>query len=411
MFNPVAFPTRPNALAMKFEFPNDALLALSEKLHLMATESLDSSHQGRVLASSVIADRDSPAADVSAMDGYAIRMTQASQTTTLPILGESAAGSAAPEMPSDGVLRIFTGAIVPEGCDAVVKREDTEELGSKIRLTLDPTQITKGQHIRRAGENASKGSTVLQPGIEINGAHKATMANFGCSMVNTYRPVRVTILTTGDEVGNFQQKTPKPWQLRNSNRAAIATLLAARNWISISSVEHCIDDRKQLLETLADRLNTSDAIFMTGGVSMGDYDYVPEVIKDLGGDTIFHGLPIRPGKPVLGAATESGKLLLGLPGNPVSATIGCQRLGIPLLAYMAGKSNWLPKVPVVRLRNGGTKSIPLTWLRLVKLLDNGVAEPVITQGSGDLVSLGNSDGFIEVPPRETGEGPWPFYSW
>lgn len=396
---------------MKFEFPNDALVALSEKLNPVATESLDSSHQGRVLASSVIADRDSPAADVSAMDGYAIRMTQVSQTTTLPILGESAAGSAAPEMPSDGVLRIFTGAIVPRGCDAVIKREDTEDLGSEIRLTLDPTAISIGQHIRRAGENASKGSTVLQPGIEINGAHKATMANFGCSRINSYRPVRVTVLTTGDEVGNFQQEAPMPWQLRNSNREAIATLLAARNWISISSVEHCIDDQKQLQETLADCLNTSDAILMTGGVSMGDYDYVPDVIKDLGGDIVFHGLPIRPGKPVLGAATNDGKLLLGLPGNPVSATIGCQRLGIPLLAYMAGNRDWLPKAPVVQVENSGNKSIPLTWLRLVKLVENGVAEPVITQGSGDLVSLGNSDGFVEVPPQQNGKGPWPFHAW
>ena len=396
---------------MKFEFPNEALLALSEKLNPVATESLDSAHQGRVLASSVTADRDSPAADVSAMDGYAIRMTQASQPKTLPILGESAAGSPAPEMPSDGVLRIFTGAIVPQGCDAVIKREDTEELGSEIRLKLDPTAISKGQHIRRAGENAQKGSTVLQPGIEINGAHKATMANFGCSTVDVFRPVRVTILTTGDEVGNFQQEAPMPWQLRNSNREAIATLLTAHNWISIVSVEHCIDDQKQLHDMLTDRLKTSDAILMTGGVSMGDYDYVPDVIKDLGGDIVFHGLPIRPGKPVLGAATKNGKLLLGLPGNPVSATIGCQRLGVPLLATIAGKNNWLPKVPVVQLKDGGQKSIPLTWLRLVKLVDNGVAEPVITQGSGDLVSLGNSDGFIEVPPGETGEGPWPFHAW
>jgi molybdopterin molybdotransferase len=202
-----------------------------------------------------------------------------------------------------------------------------------------------------------------------------------------------------------------PWQLRNSNRESIATLLAARNWISIISVEHCIDDQKQLHDTLADRLDTSDAILMTGGVSMGDYDYVPDVIRDLGGKVVFHGLPIRPGKPVLGAATNDGKLLLGLPGNPVSATIGCQRLGIPLLAYMAGKRDWLSKVPAVQLENRGNKSIPLTWLRLVKLVDNGVAEPVITQGSGDLVSLGNSDGFVEVPPQQNGEGPWPFYAW
>lgn len=396
---------------MNFEFPNDALLALSEKLQPVTTESLKTSQQGRVLASKVIADRDSPAADVSAMDGYAIRMTRAFHTTTLPVVGESAAGSPAPEMPSAGVLRIFTGAIVPPDCDAVIKREDTEELGSEVRLKLEPTEITEGQHIRRAGENALEGSTVLEPGIEINGAHKATMANFGCSTVDVFRPVRVTILTTGDEVGNFQQEAPMPWQLRNSNREAIATLLTAHNWISIVSVEHCIDDQTQLHDTLTDHLNTSDAILMTGGVSMGDYDYVPDVIKDLGGEIVFHGLPIRPGKPVLGATTKNGKLLLGLPGNPVSATIGCQRLGIPLLASMAGKKNWLPKMPVVRLKNGGQKSIPLTWLRLVKLVDNGVAEPVITQGSGDLVSLGNSDGFIEVPPGETGEGPWPFYAW
>lgn len=396
---------------MKFEHPNDALLALSEKLQPVATESLAGSHQGRVLASSVIADRDSPAADVSAMDGYAIRMSQARQREALPVLGESAAGSPAPEMPADGVIRIFTGAIVPQGCDAVVKREETEESGSEIRLKLDSGEISEGQHIRRAGENAVEGSTVLQPGIEINGAHKATMANFGCSTVNTYRPVRVTILTTGDEVGTFKEEGPMPWQLRNSNREAIAALLAARNWISIVSVEHCIDDQNHLHKTLTDRLETSDAILLTGGVSMGDYDYVPDVIRKLGGDIVFHGLPIRPGKPVLGAATKKGKLLLGLPGNPVSATIGCQRLGIPLLASMAGKNTWLPNVPVVQLKHGGKKSIPLTWLRLVKLVDHGVAEPVITQGSGDLVSLGNSDGFVEVPPHETGEGPWPFYSW
>ena len=396
---------------MKFKCPNDALMALSKELQLVTTESLDTNHQGRILASTVIADRDSPAADVSAMDGYAIRMSQVQHEASLPIMGESAAGSPAPEMPFHGVLRIFTGAIVPQGCDAVVKREDTEELNSEIRLKLDPAGISKGQHIRRAGENAPEGSTILEPGIEINGAHKATMANFGCSNIDTYQPIRVTILTTGDEVGTFQQEAPMPWQLRNSNRESIATLLAARNWISIISVEHCIDDQQQLHDTLADRLNTSDAILMTGGVSMGDYDYVPDVIRDLGGKVVFHGLPIRPGKPVLGAATHDGKLLLGLPGNPVSATIGCQRLGIPLLAYMAGKRNWLPKVPVVQLENSGNKSIPLTWLRLVKLVENGVAEPVITQGSGDLVSLGNSDGFVEVPPQQNGEGPWPFHAW
>ena len=396
---------------MKYKFPDEALRTLAAELQTVGIESFESNHAGRILASPVIADRDSPAADVSAMDGYAIRLSHLGSRQTLPVVGESAAGSPAPEMPTHGVIRIFTGAIVPAGSDVVVKREDTEELESEIRLRPEAAALSKGQHIRRAGENALKGSTVLDPGIEINGAHKATMANFGCSKTDVYKPVRVTILTTGDEVGTFQNEAPLPWQLRNSNRESIATLLASRNWISVVSVEHCADDRDLLRDTLSSRLQNSDAILMTGGVSMGDYDYVPDVIKEIGGKVVFHGLPIRPGKPVLGAVTETGKLLMGLPGNPVSATIGCQRLAIPLLARMAGKSSWLPYVSHVRIQNSGEKTIPLHWLRLVSMESNGVVEPVISQGSGDLVSLGKSDGFVQIPPGLSGEGPWPYYPW
>jgi len=396
---------------MKYTFPDEALRALSTELKTVGIEPLETNNAGRILASPVIANRDSPAADVSAMDGYAIRLTHLRSQQALPVMDESAAGSPAPEMPADGVVRIFTGAIVPAGSDAVVKREDTEEFESEIRLRPAAATLSKGQHIRRAGENALKGSTVLEPGLEINAAHKATMANFGCSKPDVYKPVKVTILTTGDEVGAFQKEAPLPWQLRNSNGESIATLLASKNWISVVSVEHCADDRDLLRDTLASRLQTSDAILMTGGVSMGDYDYVPDVIRDIGGKVVFHGLPIRPGKPVLGAATETGKLVMGLPGNPVSATIGCQRLAMPLLARVSGKKLWLPHVAKVRIQNSGENTIPLHWMRLVSMKSNGVAEPVISQGSGDLVSLGKSDGFIEIPPGLSGEGPWPYYPW
>ena len=396
---------------MKYKSPDEALWALSAELQTVGIDSLETNNAGRILANPVVADRDSPAADVSAMDGYAIRLAHFGNKQALPVMGESVAGSPAPEMPDEGVIRIFTGAIVPAGSDAIVKREDTEEFKTEIRLRPETETLSKGQHIRRAGENAVKGCTVLEQGIEINGAPKATMANFGCSTTDVYKPVRVTILTTGDEVDNFHNEAPLPWQLRNSNRESIATLLRAKHWISVVSVEHCVDDRDLLRDTLASRLQTSDAILMTGGVSMGDYDYVPDVIQEIGGKVVFHGLPIRPGKPVLGAATETGKLLMGLPGNPVSATIGCQRLAIPLLARMAGKKSWLPYVAKVQIQNSGNKTIPLHWLRLVRLTSHGVAEPVISQGSGDLVSLGKSDGFIEIPPGLEGEGPWPYYPW
>lgn len=396
---------------MKYDNPNDALIDLGEKLHPVEIEADQTELLGRVLGQPISADRDSPAADVSAMDGYAIRRTDLAATGPLAVCGECKPGEPPASMPDSGVIRVFTGAIVPADCDAVVKREDTEETESEIRLLPSTADTAQGMHIRRAGENAKKGSTVLSPGVEIHAAHRATMANFGCSSADVFRRVRVSILTTGDEVGIFDSAQPEPWQLRNSNRDSLVALLQPPPWISITSVEHAIDDRDSLTTTLRRLLSSSDAIVMTGGVSMGDYDYVPDVIRDVGGDVVFHGLPIRPGKPVLGAATEDGKLLMGLPGNPVSATIGCRRLTMPLLARLAGVNSWLPRPTVVRLNDSGEKTIPLHWMRLVRMVDHGVCVPVFSQGSGDLVSLGQSDGFVELTPQSCGEGPWPFYGW
>jgi molybdopterin molybdotransferase len=188
-------------------------------------------------------------------------------------------------------------------------------------------------------------------------------------------------------------------------------LLEPIPWTQIVHVDHCRDDRDVLTRLLRSRLQESDAILLTGGVSMGDYDYVPEVLGEIGGEVVFHGLPIRPGKPILGAATSEGKLLLGLPGNPVSATVGCRRMAIPLLAKLAGMNRWLPARPTVRLKEPDNKQIPLWWFRLVRMVDTGVAELVESLGSGDLVSLGTSCGFVELPPNSSGEGPWPYTAW
>ena len=135
------------------------------------------------------------------------------------------------------------------------------------------------------------------------------------------------------------------------------------------------------------------------------------MVQALGGNIIFHGLPVRPGKPILGAAMNDGKLIVGLPGNPVSATIGCHRFALPLLAKMSGQTSWLPKRSTVRLVDAGEKTIPLHWMRLVTLTDEGVARPVPSKGSGDLVSLGQSTGYVVTPPGQSGEGPWPYFSW
>jgi len=399
------------SLSSGFDNPDKALESLAARLRPVEIQRGQKPLVGRVLAEAVIADRDSPAADVSAMDGYAISMKDLDRSDAISISGESVPGAPPPEKQTGSVVRIFTGAIVPTGCDAVVKREDTEEAGDAVRLLATAQSIEHGMHIRRAGENAAAGSQVLSPGRPVTAAVRATMANFGCQEARLFAPVRVTVVTTGNEVGDFLQTAPKPWQLRNSNQASVAALLESNPWIQVAHLDHCLDDRDSLTELLGERLTESDAILLTGGVSMGNYDYVPDVIREIGGEIVFHGIPIRPGKPILGAANADGKLMMGLPGNPVSATVGCKRMAIPLLAKMGGLDPWMPIRPGVRLRNPDNKQIPLHWMRLVQLVEHGVAELVDSLGSGDLVSLGRSSGFIELPPGASGEGPWPYVAW
>ena len=399
---------------MKYRCPDSAINALSQHLNTVTVlESFDLSHNivGKVLGESVIADRDSPAADVSAMDGYAINQSDIQTESPIPISGESKAGNSPPSLRKGTAVRIFTGAIVPPQANLVIKREDTEETDSAIRIKGEVTSYPIGSNIRFAGENAIKGAVVLKKGELITGANAATIANFGYRTVRTNKRLRVAILTTGDEVGPFDQREPKPWQIRNSNLNSLSVLLNAFPWIEISKEMHCVDRPVAISEAMNESLQTADALIMTGGVSMGDYDYVPERIKAMGANIIFHGLPIRPGKPILGAASETGKLILGLPGNPVSALVGCYRIGIPLLKYMAGFSKWEQKPPAAFLAETDEKTLSMYWYRLVTESIDGTIQLCPTKGSGDLVSLGQSSGFIEIPPDQCVAGARNYYKW
>ena len=389
-----------------FDCPNDAINALAEQLPVVGdVESVNIANaNGRVLAVDVLADRDSPAADVSAMDGYAIRLADFGRSDAIPVSGESVPGNPPPSLADDAVIRIFTGAIVPPEAEAVVKREDTEELDGAIRFRDSAKGTQSGENIRRAGENAAAESTVLSGGSRLSAAKIATMANFGCYRTQVRRGLSIAVITTGDEVGVYDDQLPRPWQLRNSNHHSLSALLNELGCVQSVQSDHCIDDRAALLRLISERLDRCDAVLLTGGVSMGDYDYVPEIVKEVGGRIVFHGLPIRPGKPILGAATETGKLILGLPGNPVSATACCRRFATALLGKMSGATDWNSAQPTVNLQNPGDKTIPLHWMRLVRLTADGMAKPVASRGSGDLVSLGQSDGFCRSPTGKNQPG-------
>jgi molybdenum cofactor synthesis domain-containing protein len=308
-------------------------------------------------------------------------------------------------------VRIFTGAMVPNGCDAVIKREDTIETDQEIRLLPDAVADTRaGANIRREGENAPSGNEVLPVGTLIDAASTATLANFGWVRCRVYRPVRVAVLTTGDEVVDPMQCQLRPWQLRNSNRNAVCAVLRSNPFAEVALVKHLRDDPPSMLQTFRVAIEKCDAVVITGGVSMGDYDFVPDAVQSIGGRVVFHGLPIRPGKPILGATHPNGKLILGLPGNPVSATINARRFLVPCLRRMAGVSRWDDRLPLVTL-SSDPRRLPLHTMLLAKLSTHGNAELVASKGSGDLVALGHSDGFVCVDADSDSPGPWPFVSW
>ncbi len=394
-----------------FDAPHAALEALLAEVLPVEVEKLPAAQaNGRVLAETIRSDRDSPPCDTSAMDGYAVRLADLAGGSALPVAGEVAIGCAPPAMPSGAVLRIVTGAPVPEGADAVVRREEVDESDySRFVLRIAPDQVRKGQHIRRQGENAPAGAPVAGCGRVITPTIAAAMAAFGRSDVFVRQHVRVGILNTGDEL--LATDAPaQPWQIRDSNGPGLEAVLRRLPWCTLSRRLRVADTPDALRSAMNELLEISDCVITTGGVSAGDHDYVPGIVRDCGGHVVFHKLPVRPGRPVLGAV-RGRQVIFGLPGNPVSALVGMRRMILPVLRKLAGISAVHPAPRMVRLAESDGATLRLWWWRLVTLADTGEASLLINQSSGDLIAAAASDGFIEIPPNQSGNGPWPFYGW
>ena len=226
--------------------------------------------------------------------------------------------------------------------------------------------------------------------------------------VKVHRPVRVAILNTGDELippGHEAQ----PWQIRDSNGPTLMAALGAQAWVEVISRQRVQDTLESVIAALRS-LADADVIVLTGGVSMGDTDHVPAAIAAIGGEIVFHRLPIRPGKPVLGALRDN-QLIVGLPGNPVSVAVTARLIALPLLRRLAGLKEIFPRAPRVEVATPDDKQLQLHWYRLVRLAEDGRAHYLDNRGSGDLVSLAQSDGVIELPAGCTGAGPWKFLQW
>jgi molybdopterin molybdotransferase len=294
---------------------------------------------GRTLGEDVLADRDLPPQDNSAMDGYGVRSVDCAgagpeNPVRLEVAAEIPAGSSwSGKLPAGAAVRIMTGAPVPAGVDAVIRREFVEELGDAVILR-EP--VACGNDIRRAGEDVRAGAKVLEAGIRITPAAVGMLAAVGMPFVAVVRKVRIGVLATGDEIIDFHEP-PGPGLIRNSNSYSMAAL--ARQAGAVPQIFPITPDRPEVIRrALEDAVSGNDIVITSGGVSMGDYDFLQEVIAGLpGGEIIFWQVRMKPGKPLL-YSRIMGKPVIGLPGNPVSTMVSFEQFVRPLVRKLSGRS-------------------------------------------------------------------------
>lgn len=302
---------------------------------------------GRVLAEAVHSRETVPAFANSAMDGFAVRAEEtlaASEKSpvTLTIAGLTAAGDA-PSLQARGAQtawRIMTGAPLPRDYDAVIPIEHVAVNGDQLRITAP---ANSGDHCRAAGEDFRTGQLVMPAGVRVQPAQITALATTGIASVRVARRPRVLFFATGNELVDDPAQPLQPGQIRNGNGPYLDAALREMGVEAINGgrVRDDADSFIQTLQTLfsqpADEL--PDVILTTGAVSAGDFDFVPQVVRALGGEIIFHKLAIKPGKPVLFARLPNGVFFFGLPGNPISTAVGLRFFVQPLLARLQGTSD------------------------------------------------------------------------
>jgi molybdopterin molybdotransferase len=361
---------------------------------------------GRVLAEPVVAGRDLPSWDNSAMDGYAVRADDtvaaaANRPARLRLLGDVPAGAVA-ERPVDPgeAYRILTGAPLPRGADAVIPQEDVRRDGGVL---LVPRLVRRGECVRPRGEDIVSGATVLEPGAVLRPAALGALAALGRPLVRVYQRPRVAILSTGDELVDIDV-APGPGQIPNSNSYTLAAQVREAGGLPVS-LGIARDARDELEERFRWGL-TADVLVSSAGVSVGDRDFVREVAEKLGAELAFWKVSMRPGKPltfgVLGA-----RPFFGLPGNPVSSMVTFELFVRPALRRMGGYGRLhRPRVRARALAPIDNPGIRWGYLR-VRLREDGEglgASPTGEQGSAILSSMLLADGLAVVPP-DTRLGP------
>jgi molybdopterin molybdotransferase len=349
---------------------------------------------GRVLAKDVLADREYPPFDRSTRDGYAVRASEARTAAQSRCAGEIKAGDTVTQPLTAGTcVQVMTGAAVPAGADAVVMIEHTQRDGESVRFERD---AAAGQNIVWRGSEVTAGQTLLASGTRLGYVELGLAAQVGAVELTCARKPRVAILSTGDEVVLADQ-TPGPFQIRNSNSVSLAAQvrLAGGEPVVLGNAADTVKDlRAKIVLGLRE-----DALVLSGGVSMGKYDLVETVLKELGTEFFFDAVAIRPGKPaVFGKCGET--FVFGLPGNPVSTMVTFELFAVPALDLLGGTQARPLALLGATLTEAMTENPGLTHFLPARVeWPNGKAEvkPLRWQGSGDIATLAQANCFLVVP--------------
>lgn len=358
---------------------------------------------GRVVGEDIYAPRNIPSAANSASDGYAVRSVDIQSVhplkpMELTVIETIAAGAAPCKTVEAGqAARIMTGAVLPKGADAVLRREDTEEKGKTVVIK---TAASVGMDVRFPGEDVKAGERVITTGSVLRPGHIGMLAALGRAFVFVYQRPRVAILSTGDELVDIET-APEPFKIVNSNSYALAAQVLACGGIPL--LLGIVRDAKEELAEALRSASRADVILSSGGVSMGDYDFVKEVMSDAGNAIHFWQVAMRPGKP-LAFGSINGTPHFGLPGNPVSVMVSFEQFVRPYLLKMQGRARihrqTLKAVSAQDIKKGaGVKN----FLRAVVEKDKDRYQARLTgeQGSGILKSMVEANAFIVLDENVT----------
>lgn len=351
---------------------------------------------GRILAQEIVADRDYPPFDRATRDGFAVRAVDCREVgAKLRVIAEiRAGGEFAKTVGAGECVQIMTGAAVPRGADAVVMIEHTRTGARENEVTIQRA-AEAGMNIVPRGSESGAGDVLLRAKTRIGYAEIASAAQVGRTELEVYRKPRVAILSTGDELVSVDAQ-PGPFEIRNSNSVSLAAQveLAGAEAVLLGNAPDRVDE----LRKMAERGLQEDALVLSGGVSMGKYDLVEEVLRGLGAEFFFDAVAIRPGRPAVFGICQ-GKPVFGLPGNPVSTMVTFELLAVPAVDILSGGEARPVPLLKAKLSRGAEQKAALTHF-LPATLEWASGEATVSelpwQGSGDLATLARGNCFLVV---------------